>query len=84
MPMGIIIRHTGWSRKGPICENSETDAYFTDAQFYVVQGNDVTIGGNLTIGGSCGLILWPGSKADGGGRFDMQRQLSHLRAIRQG
>ena len=33
-----------------------------DAQFYVVQGNDVTIGGNLTIGGSCGLILCQGAK----------------------
>ena len=60
---GNIIRHTGWSRNGPICENSETDADFTDAQFYVVRENDnVTIRGNLTIGGSCGLILCQGAK----------------------
>ena len=59
---GNIIRHTGWSRNGPIYEGGDGDAVFTDAQFYVVQGNDVTIGGNLTIGGSCGLILCQGAK----------------------
>ena len=59
---GNIIRHTGWSRNGPIYEGGNGDADFTDAQFYVVQGNDVTIGGNLTIGGSCGLILCQGAK----------------------
>ena len=58
---GNIIRHTGWSRNGPIYEGGNGDADFTDAQFYVVQGNDVTIGGNLTIGGSCGLILCQGA-----------------------
>lgn len=59
---GNIIRHTGWRRNGPIYEGGDGDAVFTDAQFYVVQGNDVTIGGNLTIGGSCGLILCQGAK----------------------
>lgn len=59
---GNIIRHTGWRRNGPIYEGGDGDASFTDAQFYVVQGNDVTIGGNLTIGGSCGLILCQGAK----------------------
>lgn len=59
---GNIIRHTGWRRNGPIYEGGDGDADFTDAQFYVVQGNDVTIGGNLTIGGSCGLILCQGAK----------------------
>ena len=58
---GNIIRHTGWRRNGPIYEGGDGDADFTDAQFYVVQGNDVTIGGNLTIGGSCGLILCQGA-----------------------
>ena len=58
---GNIIRHTGWSRNDPIYEGGNGDADFTDAQFYVVQGNDVTIGGNLTIGGSCGLILCQGA-----------------------
>ena len=59
---GNIIRHTSWRRNGPIYEGSNGDASFTDAQFYVVQGNDVTIGGNLTIGGSCALILCQGAK----------------------
>lgn len=59
---GNIVRRRGWSRSGLICEDSNGDASFTDAQFYVVQGNDVTIGGNLTIGGSCGLILCQGAK----------------------
>ena len=59
---GSIIRHTGWRRNGPIYEGGDGDADFTDAQFYVVQGNNVTIGGNLTIGGSCGLILCQGAK----------------------
>lgn len=59
---GNIVRRSGWSRSGLICEDSNGDASFTDAQFYVVQGNDVTIGGNLTIGGSCGLILCQGAK----------------------
>ena len=58
---GNIIRRDGWSRKGLICEGSEGSATFTGNQFYVVQGNDVTIGGNLTIGGSCGLILCQGA-----------------------
>ena len=59
---GSIIRDEGWSRNGPIYEGGNGDADFTDAQFYVVQGNDVTIGGNLTIGGSCALILCQGAK----------------------
>lgn len=59
---GSIIRDENWRRNGPICENSETDASFTDAQFYVVQENDnVTIRGNLTIGGNYGLILCQGA-----------------------
>ena len=59
---GSIIRDENWSRNGPICENSETDAYFTGDEFYVVQENDnVTIRGNLTIGGSCALILCRGA-----------------------
>ena len=59
---GNIVRRRGWSRSGPIYEGGDGDADFTDAQFYVVQGNDVTIGGNLTIGGSCALILCQGAK----------------------
>ena len=59
---GSIIRDENWRRNGPICENSETDAYFTGDEFYVVQENDnVTIRGNLTIGGSCALILCRGA-----------------------
>ena len=58
---GNIVRRRGWSRSGPIYEGGDGDADFTDAQFYVVQGNDVTIGGNLTIGGSCALILCQGA-----------------------
>lgn len=60
---GSIIRDENWSRSGLICEDSNGDASFTDAQFYVVQENDnVTIRGNLTIGGSCALILCQGAK----------------------
>ena len=59
---GNIVRRRDWSRNGPIYEGGDGDADFTDAQFYVVQGNDVTIGGNLTIGGSCALILCQGAK----------------------
>ena len=58
---GNIVRRSGWSRNGPIYEGGDGDADFTDAQFYVVQGNDVTIGGNLTIGGNYGLILCQGA-----------------------
>ena len=59
---GKIIRHTVWSRSGLICEDSNVDASFTDEQFYVVKENDsVTIRGNLTVGGSCGLILCQGA-----------------------
>ena len=60
---GNIVRRRGWSRSGLICEDSNGDASFTDAQFYVVRENDnVTIRGNLTIGGSCALILCQGAK----------------------
>ena len=59
---GSIIRHTGWSRNGPIYEGGDGDASFTDAQFYVVKENgSVTIRGNLTIGGNYGLILCQGA-----------------------
>ena len=59
---GSIIRDENWRRNGLICENSETDAYFTGDEFYVVQENDnVTIRGNLTIGGNYGLILCQGA-----------------------
>lgn len=59
---GNIVRRSGWSRSGLICEDSNGDASFTDAQFYVVKENgSVTIRGNLTIGGSCGLILCQGA-----------------------
>lgn len=59
---GNIVRRTGWSRSGLICEDSNGDASFTDAQFYVVKENgSVTIRGNLTIGGNCGLILCQGA-----------------------
>ena len=59
---GNIVRRRGWSRSGLICEDSNGDASFTDAQFYVVKENgSVTIRGNLTIGGSCALILCQGA-----------------------
>lgn len=60
---GNIVRRSGWSRSGLICEDSNGDASFTDAQFYVVKENgSVTIRGNLTIGGNYGLILCQGAK----------------------
>ena len=49
---GSIIRHTDWRRNGPIYEGGDGDADFTDAQFYVVQGNDVTIGSGRAGGAS--------------------------------
>ena len=59
---GNIVRRRGWSRSGLICEDSNGDASFTDAQFYVVKENgSVTIRGNLTIGGNYGLILCQGA-----------------------
>ena len=59
---GNIVRRSDWSRSGLICEDSNGDASFTDAQFYVVKENgSVTIRGNLTIGGNCGLILCQGA-----------------------
>ena len=59
---GNIVRRSGWSRSGLICEDSNGDASFTDAQFYVVKENgSVTIRGNLTIGGNYGLILCQGA-----------------------
>ena len=59
---GNIIRHTGWSRSGPIYKGGDGDADFTDGQSYVVQGSDVTIHGNLTVGGIGTLILCQGAK----------------------
>ena len=60
---GKIIRRTdGWSRNGPIYEGSQDDADFTDGQSYVVQGSNVTIHGNLTVGGIGTLILCQGAK----------------------
>ena len=59
---GNIVRRTGWSRNGPIYEGSDGDADFTDGQSYVVQGSDVTIHGNLTVGGIGTLILCEGAK----------------------
>ena len=59
---GSIIRHTSWRRNGPIYEGGDGDADFTDGQSYVVQGSDVTIHGNLTVGGIGTLILCQGAK----------------------
>ncbi len=59
---GSIIRHTSWRRNGPIYEGGDGDADFTDDQSYVVQGSDVTIHGNLTVGGIGTLILCQGAK----------------------
>lgn len=78
---GNIIRHTSWRRNGPIYEGGDGDADFTDAQFYVVQGNDVTIGGNLTIGGSYSIY----GQSDGGanaGRLVVKNSLDDGAAIR--
>ena len=58
---GSIIRDEGWSRTGPIYEGSDGDAAFTDGKSYVVQGSDVTIHGNLTVGGIGTLILCQGA-----------------------
>ena len=59
---GNIVRHTSWRRNGPIYEGGDGDADFTDGQSYVVQGSDVTIHGNLTVGGIGTLILCQGAK----------------------
>ena len=60
---GNIIRHTSWRRSGPIYEGSQDDAAFTDDKFYVIKKDtSVTIQGNLTVGGSCALILCQGAK----------------------
>ena len=59
---GNIIRHTSWRRNGPIYEGGDGDADFTDGQSYVVQGSNVTIHGNLTVGGIGTLILCEGAK----------------------
>ena len=45
---------------GPIFTGSQTDVTFTDNQYHIVQ-NDVTIHGNLTIGGEGGLVLCAGA-----------------------
>ena len=45
---------------GPIFTGSQTDVTFTDNQYHIVQ-NDVTIHGNLTIGGKGGLVLCAGA-----------------------
>ena len=59
---GNIIRHTGWSRTGPIYEGSDRDAAFTDDKFYVIEKDtSVTIQGNLTVGGIGALILCQGA-----------------------
>ena len=59
---GNIVRRTGWSRSGPIYKGGDGDADFTDGQSYVVQGSNVTIHGNLTVGGIGTLILCQGAK----------------------
>ena len=59
---GSIIRETVWHRSGPIYKGGDGDADFTDGQSYVVQGSDVTIHGNLTVGGIGTLILCEGAK----------------------
>ena len=45
---------------GPIFTGSQTDVTFTDNQYHIVQ-NNVTIHGNLTIGGEGGLVLCAGA-----------------------
>ena len=61
---GNIVRRSGWSRSGLICEDSEDSTTFYDNQYYVVkESSNVTINGDLIID-SCinnGLILCKGA-----------------------
>ena len=57
---GEITMDTGYSRRGFAYSGSDTAATIDDSNWHVIQA-DVTVGGDLTLGGGGGLVLGAGA-----------------------
>ena len=57
---GEITMDTGYSRRGFAYSSSDTAATIDDSNWHVIQA-DVTVGGDLTLGGGGGLVLGAGA-----------------------